>query len=80
MVVTRQNCSKSNIKCRNCAHPHWRSSCLKPTYIRHIMPMPFARALTKKCDEVLNVFDPLDPTDCADTTRWTSRIPSCTIR
>ena len=51
LVVTRQTCSASGLPrsemCRNCAHPHWRVCCLKPSFVRHISSVT---ALSRPCD------------------------------
>mmetsp|Transcript_24189 Transcript_24189/g.52149 ORF Transcript_24189/g.52149 Transcript_24189/m.52149 type:complete len:221 (-) Transcript_24189:361-1023(-) len=84
LVVSRQTCAMSAFvgrgeKCRNCVHPHWRASCLNPSFIRHILPAPTSRGQHHLCDQTLEWLGPL-PIDTVDSDPWLKRLPTCNVR
>lgn len=81
LVITRYTCIQwrdtTNL-CRNCNNRNWRTACLTPTFIMHVLPLPVYRHQLQLCDESL---DDLEPSLCdCDTTSWVQRMPQMNVR
>lgn len=81
LVITRYTCTQwRNVKdpCRNCCNRNWRTGCMRPTFIMHVLPLPVYRNRVDLCEEALADLEPLDST--TDETAWTSRMPQMHFR
>ena len=81
LVITRYTCTQwreTAQPCRNCSNRNWRTACLKPTFLMHVMPLPVYRHQTELCEECLADFHPA----CLEqnTTAWTQRMPQINVR
>ena len=80
LVITRYTCTqwRDENPCRNCQNRNWRTGCLKPNYIFHIMPLPTSRNDEESCEECLSDLEA--STVERDTSSWTTRMPQINIR
>ena len=81
LVITRYTCTQwreTAQPCRNCSNRNWRTACLKPTFLMHVMPLPVYRHQPGLCEECLADFNPA----CVEhnTTAWTQRMPQINVR
>ena len=81
LIITRFTCIQwrdTTSLCRNCNNRNWRTACLTPTFIMHILPLPVYRHQPNLCEESLSAFEPMS-SDC-DATSWTQRMPQMNVR
>jgi len=81
LVITRYTCTQwrgTNDPCRNCENRKWRTACLQPKFLMHIMPLPDYRQETELCEQCLLELEPADiATDKSD---WAQRMPQLNVR
>lgn len=79
LIKTRFTCAqwRDDDVCRNCQHKNWRSICVSPRYLYHLMPLPAFRGNIKACDEDLVVLDVFDRDQ--DPAPWVKRMPPLSI-
>lgn len=83
LVQTRHTCVQWNNRgdgnlCRSCRNPQFRASCLTPTYLHHLLPMPGFKTRVSTCDAALAALDPIDMP--IDTAKWANRLPQGYVR
>lgn len=84
LIVTRYTCGQWNKPslCRNCQNRQWRTSCLQPTYLHHLMPLPKASTVATNmyaaCESALHNFEAIDVE--RDPSDWTTRMPQMVTR
>ena len=81
LVITRYTCTQwrgTNDPCRNCENRKWRTACLKPSVLMHIMPLPDYRQETELCEQCLLELEPADI--AAHKSDWTQRMPQLNAR
>ena len=81
LIKTRFTCAQwrgdDDDVCRNCQHKNWRSICVSPRHLYHLMPLPAFRGNTTACDEDLITLDVFDRDE--DPTPWMKRMPPLAI-
>lgn len=81
LVITRYTCTQwRNVKnpCRMCENRNWRSACIRPTFLMHVMPLPVYRQERELCEQCLCELEPVDiETDKND---WVQRMPQINVR
>lgn len=79
LVKTRFTCAqwREGDVCRNCQHRNWRSICISPRFLYHLMPLPAFLGNTAACDEDLLTLDVVERDE--DPTPWMKRMPPLTI-
>jgi hypothetical protein len=79
LIVTRTTCSHGSTgACRNCKNPHFRSGCLSPSHIYHVLPLPLWKNSVEVCKKMLECFEPVHVD--ADISYWTSKMPQMQVR
>lgn len=82
MITTRYTCTQwreCQDPCRNCQNRHFRTACLKPTYLFHIMPLPAARGNVDACETCVADMGMIVLED-EDVDQWKSRTPQISVR
>ena len=80
LVTTRFTCTqwRGNESCRNCSNRQWRTACLCPVFLHHIMPLAMYRNREDQCEQCLSELD-VTSTDF-DGTQWANRVPQLNVR
>lgn len=81
LIITRYTCIQwrdTTSLCRNCKNRNWRTACLQPTFIMHVLPLPAYRHQFKVCEDSLSDLEAT--TSDADATSWTQRMPQINVR
>lgn len=82
LVITRYTCTqwKEGESCRNCSNRKWRTGCLTPTYLYHVMPLPANQRQQSldACETELLAFEPIDVQK--NPAAWMKRVPCINVR
>jgi hypothetical protein len=82
LVITRYTCTQwrdiSNL-CRNCENRNWRTACIKPKFVMHVLPLPVYRSETKLCEQCLSELEAVD-ISVENKSDWVTRMPQMNVR
>lgn len=82
LVIVRMSCTaQRRLACRTCSNSHWRSPCERIALLYFVLPMPYARNLSKDAlDAQLDRFDSETYDMTTDLERWSARVPQVAVR
>lgn len=80
LIMTRFTCTqwRDGDNCRNCSNRKWRTACLCPKFLYHVMPLPVFRDCHHLCEQCLTELDVT--ATMIDGTKWAHRIPQLHMR